>query len=106
MPIVPTPEDDYVFITLKEAMQPSKEGYYQLVKDGWWPVHAEREAIALWNPYRKGSNARTQKYGSPQFNHHRAIAESIAQNTIRWPYQMRKLPSVWVPVDISEYYTS
>jgi hypothetical protein len=99
-------EADYVFLPLEEAVTPQKGGFFQHYVSAWWVVHPDR-GLAFYNP----RNARTgrrrhSRYGSPQCNTDERIARMVGPKTVGelWPdVRIQQFPSVWVPVDISDY---
>ena len=74
--------------------------------DAWWTVHPER-GLLFFNP----KNARTGRrrfgrYGSPQCNTDERISRKVGLDTagsVIDGIEVRLFPSVWVPVNISDY---
>src|SRR5215469_14287665 len=99
-------KDDYVFLPVAEATAPGKGGFFQHYVDAWWTVHPVN-GLLFFNP----KNARTGRrrhgrYGFPQCNTDERIARKVGLDTAGslWPeIEIRKFPSVWVPVDINDY---
>lgn len=99
-------ETDYVFLPLEEAVTPPKGGFFQHYVSAWWVVHPDR-GLAFYNP----RNARTgrrrySRYGSPQCNSDERISRKVGADTAGSVFpevEIQHLPSVWVPIDISDY---
>lgn len=99
-------KDDYVFLPVEEAVAPRGGTYFQHYVDAWWTVHPEH-GLLFFNP----KNARTGRrrfgrFGSLQCNTDRRIAEKVGLETAGslWPeIEIRQFPSVWVPINISDY---
>ncbi len=97
-------ETDYVFLTVEEAVTPRKGGFFQHYVDAWWVVHPER-GLAFYNPKdRRTGRRRHGRYGSPQCNTDERISRMFGTKTVPWPHaRIEQFPSVWVPIDISDY---
>jgi hypothetical protein len=88
---------DYNFLPLEEAVSPKRGGYFHHVINGWWAVHPEW-GLVFW---KKGQRP---GLGAPQYNSDERIVRSVGLRDIPWPeVEIRQIPSVWVPIDISDY---
>lgn len=92
-------EDDYVFIPFEKAYFP-REGVFDHYVDKYWLVHPEK-GLAFYNPKNRNGN-RSRKFGAPQCNDSKAIVYSVAKHA-EWPHEIRQIPLVFVPIDMSEY---
>lgn len=96
-------ESDYMFLPVDEATAPVKAGMFQHYVDAWWVVHPER-GLAFFNP--PGRRRRAGSLGSPQCNTDERIARKVGPvtaGTVFPEVEIRQFPSVWVPIDISDY---
>lgn len=98
-------KDDYVFLPVEEAVSPRKAGFFLHYVDAWWAVHPEH-GLLFYNRKDRRTGRRGRRYGSPQCNTDRRIAEMVGRDTAGelWPeIEIRQFPSVWVPINISDY---
>jgi len=94
-------EDDFVFIPIEEATNPTKGTYFQRFENYWWVVEAGGKGLAFYNP--KNRSGRRQRFvGAPQCNQNEHIAERVARS-MPFHYTINLIPVVWVPIDIYEF---
>lgn len=60
------------FLSLEEAMNPPREGFYNLMLDRWWMAHPEK-GLVLYRPTKKCRSA------YPQCNSQKEIAERFLE---------------------------
>lgn len=95
------PIEDYKFLSVQEATAPVKGGFFLHYVNQWWLVHPEH-GLAFYSPRSR----RRYGLGSPQCNTSEQISRMVGVKTAPWPDpEVRKLASVWVPVDIGDYRT-
>lgn len=99
-------KDDYVFLPVEEAVSPRGGTYFQHYVDHWWVVHPEH-GLLFYNRKNRRTGRRWQRgLGSPQCNTDERISKMVGDKTlaILWPdIEIRQFPSVWVPINISDY---
>ena len=99
-------EADYVFLPVDEATAPGQGGFFQHYVDAWWVVHPER-GLVFFNPKNtRTGRRRFGRYGSPQCNADERISRKVGADTAGSVFpevEIREFPSVWVPIDISDY---
>ena len=71
-------EDDpcLSFLSLEEAKEPKKPGFYQLMLNRWWMTHPEKGLI-LYRPNKKAGT-------SPQCNANKELAEAAMEKMYPW----------------------
>jgi len=98
--------DDYLFLPLAEATAPTRGGFFQHYIDGWWVVHPEH-GLAFYNPKNTRTGRRQLgRWGSPQCNVNEQISRKVGMDcagSVFPEVEVKLLPSVWVPIDPSDY---
>lgn len=86
----------YNFLPEQEAVSPAKGGFFVHWVNAWWLVHPDK-GLAF---YRLGRGGR----GSPQCNTDERVTRMLYSKTGQPEgCEVRKLASVWVPADPSDY---
>jgi hypothetical protein len=96
-------EDDYVFLPVDQATTPP-DGIIMHYRDYWWAVHPEK-GLAFFNPRNRRGQRTHGRYGAPQANPHETISRRVS-GYHPFPHEVRKIPSVFVPVNIGDYIRS
>lgn len=89
--------EDYKFLPVEEAVAPRGGLYFQHYVDAWWLVHPDKGLLF----YRRGLGG----LGSPQCNTDERVTRMLFAKD---PppidgIEVRKLASVWVPIDPCDY---
>jgi hypothetical protein len=99
-------KDDYVFLPVDEATAPAKGGFFEHYVDAWWTVHPEHGLLFYNRKNPRTGRRRVHGLGSPQCNTDERITRKVGLDTAGslWPdIRVEQFPSVWVPVNISDY---
>lgn len=100
-------EEDYQFLPVGEAVSPAKGGFFVHYLDCWWLLHTEK-GLAFWNPVNRRTGRRRSgqetRLGAPQMNSDERISRLVREKCPPpFPHEVRRMASVWVPVNISDY---
>lgn len=106
-------DKDFQFITIEEAINPTKGNYFQMYLNYWWAV-CPGKGLMLYNPVgrpvkinltNEGTEVqerRRQRFGSPQCNMHYSIVKRVSDG-YDFEIQVRKFPRIFIPIDPVDY---
>lgn len=95
-------ENDFMFLPEDQATAPTKGTFFQRYTDFWWAVRPGL-GLVFFNPRNRRTGKRKFSYlGAPQCNMSERIKQLTAE-TLPFEVEVRKLPLVWVPVNLRDY---
>lgn len=95
-------EDDFLYLPEAEAAAPVKGSFFQRYADFWWAVRPGY-GLVFFNPRKRDGHRRASFLGFPQCNADERIKQLTAQDNLPFEVEVRKIPLVFVPVNLSDY---